>query len=492
MPTCRFPTFTYHFLGWGLVFLLAACSPVGPDYQAPQPQLPANWENGGKRVIHGEAKDLQQWWQLFGDTQLDALIKEAIAANPDLAIAETRIREARALGRIVDADLLPSVDLGSAYTNSRKSEHVPSGGTQQDLFVLNFDAGWELDFFGGNRRRSEAATAALAATMEDYRDVLISLTAEVAKNYIDLRAAQKRLLLAQQNTELQEQTLHLTRERFATGLGNALEVAQAQTQLALLRAQLPPLESSAAKARQHLALLLAKAPQERSWLGTSPPPQPPPRLPGLLPSELLRQRPDIRSAEQQLAQANAEVGVATADLFPRFSLSALVGVQSADLQQLITSGSRYWALGPTVQWSFFDGGRRRATLAASEARLDRARLNYEKTVLDALTEVEDALVDFDREQSARAQLSEAVYSARQSTDLSRFQYKAGLNNFLNVLLAETTLAITEDKRAQSDQRLSLAMIALFKAMGGGWHNTALPLSTELINPKSTEAAPARP
>jgi NodT family efflux transporter outer membrane factor (OMF) lipoprotein len=452
-----------------MVVLLAACSPVGPDYQTPQTKMPDQWQHDHGRLVTPRVAELQHWWQLFHDPQLDALITEAITANLDLAIAETRIREARAQSRIAGSGLLPTLDVGTGFSHSRKSEHISSGGSRQDLFLLNFDASWELDLFGGNRRQVEVAEAALAATVTDYGDLLVSLSAEVARNYIDLRAAQKRLAIAHKNIALQRQTLELAQGRYALGLGNSLEVAQAQTQLSLHQAQVPPLESSAAKARHQLALLLGKQPPPgRDWLGTAAPPLPPSRLPALLPSTLLRQRPDIRSAERRLAAANAEVGVATADLFPRFSLSALFGLQSTDLNQLITAGSRYWTLGPAVQWPLFDGGRRRATVAASEARLDRARLTYQKTVLTALAETEDALVDLDREQAARMRLAEAVQSSTQAADLARSQYTSGLSDFLNVLLATATLAQSEDKLVESDQRLSLAMVALYKAMGGGW------------------------
>lgn len=488
MTSNRFPAFMRPFPGWGVFLLLAACAPVGPDYQAPLPPMPEHWQSNREHVLQHRTAVPEQWWRLFKDARLDALIREAVTANPDLAIAETRIREARAQGLVADAALLPTVDVDSGYSNVRKSEHVSSGGTRQDVFQFGFDAAWELDLFGGNRRQSEAAAATLAATVEDYRDVLVSLSAEVAKNYIDLRAAQKRLGIAAQNIKLQEQTLCLTRERYAIGLGDSLETVQAQTQLALLQAQVPPLENLAAKARHQLSLLLGKQPDQENWLGSAPLPQPPLQLPGLLPSALLRQRPDIRSAERGLAAANAEVGVATADLFPRFSLSALIGLQSADVNRLITSGSRYWTVGPAVQWPLFDGGRRRATLAASEARLDRARLQYQKTVLTALAEVEDALVDFNREQSAQIRLDEAVRSSRQAAELSRYRYKAGLSDFLNVLLAEATLAQSEDKLAQSDQRLSLAMISLYKAMGGGWQTgTTAPSPSDGIN---SEAIPS--
>lgn len=468
------------FLLWSWAFSLVACSPVGPDYQSPQTALPQQWENGADRLRFTQSSHLQQWWHLFTDPHLDTLINQAIQANPDLAIAETRIREARALSRISGADLLPSIDGASGYTHSRKSEHIPSGGTRQDLFQLNFDAAWELDIFGGNRRQQEAAEATLAATVENYRDVLVSLTAEVARQYIELRAAQQRLILAQKNIHLQEQTLNLTRERLTTGIGNQLEVAQAQTQLSLLQAQVPPLESTRTQARHQLAVLLGMQPQQlgKDLLEIAPLPQTPARLPALLPSALLQQRPDLRSAERQLAAANAAVGVATADLFPHFSLSALIGLQSTDLNQLITSGSRYWSLGPAIQWSLFDGGRTRAALDAKEAQLDRARLTYQKTVLTALADVEDVLVAIQQEQAAKERFTEAVNSSRQAADLAKHQYTAGLNTFLNVLLATATLAQSEDKLVQSDQRLILATVALYKAMGGGWQlkATASPSS----------------
>ncbi len=449
---------------------LAACAPVGPDYQPPQPSLPQHWENTAQHLSSDDAAALRQWWHLFGDARLDALINQAMAANNNAAMALSRIQEARAQSRIAGAERLPAVDLGSGYTHSRKSDNISSGGTRQDLFQLNFDVSWEVDFFGGKRRQQEAAEATLAATIEDYRDVLVSLSAEVARQYIELRAAQQRLIIARKNLLLQEQTLNLTQERLSTGIGNQLEISQARTQLSLLQAQLPPQEISEAQARHQLAILLGQQPQDfgRDLRETAPLPRPPTQLPTLLPSTLLLQRPDLRAAERQLAAANAAVGVATADLFPKFSLTALVGLQSNDHSQLITSGSRYWSLGPAIQWPLFDGGRTRAALDIKEAQLDQARLTYQNRVLTALAEVEDALVAVEREQLSRQRYSEAVAASQLSSELAQHQYTAGLNTFLNVLLANGTLAQSEDKLIQSEQRHALAMVALYKAMGGGW------------------------
>lgn len=476
---------------WALALTLVACAPVGPAYQPPQPPLPQQWENGSQQLRHAEASALRQWWQLFDDGQLDALINQAMEANTNVAMALSRIREARAQSRIAGAERLPTIDLGSAYTHSRKSDNIPSGGTRQDLFQLNFDASWEIDLFGGKQRQLEAAEATLAASIEDYRDVLVSLSAEVARQYIELRAAQQRLIIAQHNIQLQEQTLNLSQERLNTGIGNQLEVSQAHTQLSLLQAQLPALQVSAAQARNQLAVLLGKQPQDfgRDLRIAAPLPRPPLQLPTLLPSSLLMQRPDLRAAERQLAAANAAVGVATADLFPKFSLNALVGMQSSDRGQLITSGSRYWSLGPAIQWPLFDGGRTRAALDVKEAQLDQARLSYQHKVLTALAEVEDALVAIERERSSRQRYSEAVTSSQRSSELAQQQYTAGLTTFLNVLLANATLAQSQDKLIQSERNLSLAMVTLYKAMGGGWQ----PASTEPSTSSSPSfSSPTRP
>jgi NodT family efflux transporter outer membrane factor (OMF) lipoprotein len=457
---------------------LAACSPVGPDYQPPQPETPAHWSEMAATVQEGQSAALRQWWSLFNDPLLDSLINRAFNANLDLHIAETRIREARAQRRIAAAAGLPAVDLGGGYVNSGRSKNVPSGGTKQELFEADFDAGWELDVFGGVRRQTEAAEATLAAAVEDWRDVSVSLAAEVARNYLELRASQQRLAIARENSRTQEQTVDLVRNKLQIGLGDELEVAQAETLLAQTRAQMPELESSGAQATHQLGLLLGQQPQalkaELSQPGKTPPP--PPQLPVVLPSELLRQRPDIRSAERQLAAATATVGASTAELFPRFSLAALIGLQSVSLHDLVAQGSRFWSAGPSVQWSLFDGGKARAGVEVSEARRERAQATYEKTVLAALGETESALVALDRERVTQKILGEAVTASQRAVLIARGQYKAGITTFLNVLQSENSLFQTQDKLAQSEQRLALDMVALYKALGGGWQNRPFPVA----------------
>ena len=256
------------------VALLTACAPVGPDYQPPQTAMPSQWSEGTGSG-NTPATTLSHWWSLFRDPLLDSLIARALTANPDLRIAETRVVEARAARRIATASLLPSVDLGGSYTTSRRSERVQSSDRYQDVFETGFDAGWELDLFGGVRRQAEAAEANLAATVEDWRDVCVSLAAEVARNYIELRSSQQRLAIARENSRIQEQTVEVVRNKFHLGLGSDLEVAQAETLLAQTRAEMPLLESSAAQAMHQLALLLGQQPQTLKLELTAEAPLPP-------------------------------------------------------------------------------------------------------------------------------------------------------------------------------------------------------------------------
>lgn len=461
--------------GWALAVSLAACTSVGPDYRQPQPDMPAHWtETPGTSSAATESTP-HGWWTLFRDPTLDSLIARAAAANLDLRMAETRIREARAQRRLTAAANSPSLGASGGYTNSRSSENIPSGGVTQDLFRAGFDANWEIDILARTRRQIEAADATLAATVEDRRHILITLEAEVARNYLELRTNQQRLAIAKDNLRIQEQTAALVRNKFEMGLGGQLEVAQAEVQMALTKSEVPTLESAASQAVHQLALLLGQQPQslktELAKAADIPPV--PPQLPTTLPSELLRQRPDIRAAERQLAAATATVGTAIAELYPRFSLSALIGLQSTSLPDLIAASSRFWSAGPTVQWSLFDGGRARAAIAISEARRDQAQVTYEKTVLTALAETENTLVAYAREQEKHRILGEAVAAGQQAATIAKGQYEAGLTPFLNVLLSEAALYQSQDKLTQSDQRLALDMVALYKALGGGWQNEVI-------------------
>ena len=464
---------------WILAASLTACTAVGPDYRQPRPDMPARWTETPGTIHATTASATHSWWTLFRDPVLDSLIARAIAANFDLRIAETRIREARAQRSLTAATNAPSLGAGGSYTNSRSSENIPSGGVSQDLFRMSFDAGWEIDIFGRTRRQIEATDALIAASEEEKRGVRITLEAEVARNYLELRTRQQRLQIARDNLRIQEQTAALVRNKLEIGLGGELEVAQAETQMALTRSEIPSLESTAVQTIHQLALLLGQQPQslhtELAKVSDIPPV--PPLLPTILPSELLRQRPDIRAAERQLAAATATVGAAIAELYPRFSLSALIGLQSTSMADLVARSSRFWSTGPTVQWSLFDGGRARASIAISEARRDHAQATYEKTVLTALAETESALIAYAREQEKHKILGDAVASGQQALTIAKGQYELGLTTFLNVLQSEAALYQSQDKRTQSDQRLALDMVVLYKALGG-WQ-------TELIEPAAS-------
>lgn len=456
-----------------LCLALSACT-VGPDYQPPQIETPDQWSGSGPAVVAADSATVSDWWTLLGDQQLNSLIARTVAANKDLQVAEARIREARARRGITAAGAWPEVDLGGAYTRSRRSENSSSTSSSavgaQDLFQAGFDAVWEMDIFGGVRRAVEAADAGIAAEEENRRDVLVSLLAEVARNYVELRGSQRRIVTARENIATQQQTLELTQGRFAAGLSSKLDVAQAEAQLATTTALIPSLERAVREAIHRLGVLAGLPPTAllAELTGESALLSQPAEIPVALPSELLRRRPDIRRAERELAAATAMVGVATAELFPRFSLTGLVGLQSNNLSDLATSGSRYWSIGPALSLPLFDGGRIRAGIDVQNALQEQALLAYEQTVLTAFEEVENALVAYDREQATRHSLEQAVNANQQAWTIADELYRTGLVDFLSVLESQRALYFSQDQLVQSDQRVFLDLVALFKALGGGW------------------------
>jgi NodT family efflux transporter outer membrane factor (OMF) lipoprotein len=448
--------------------------------------MPAAWaETNSETVDPVGVEALGHWWTLFSDPLLDSLITQAVGINRDVRIAKARIMQARAQYRLITAANAPTVEVAGLYSNSRRSDNAGTGnaGTTQDLFQAGFDAVWEIDLFGGARRAAEAAEARLAAAGENSGDILISLAADVARNYLELRGSQQRLSTVRENLAVQEKTLELARGRRESGLGNQLEVAQALTQLALTGAQLPPLKNSVDQSIFRLSLLLGVPPHalDEELSKTATLPTRPSRLPATIPSDLLRRRPDIRQAERQLAAATADIGVATAELFPRFSLTGLIGLQSTSLNDLVRAGSRYWTVGPTVRWPLFDGGRVRANIDLNKARRQEAQAVYEKTVLTALNEVEAALLALAREEETRQTLADAVNAGQREVELATGRYRAGLAGFLDVLQGERALYQSKDQLVQSEQQLAVNLVALFKALGGGWN---MGVKTALV-PQST-------
>ncbi len=463
MPARLFAHIPRLLLGLALLLPLSSCSPVGPDFQPPQPQLPQRW-TGAEDLQPPVASAADSWWRLFVDPLLHQLIAEAEEASFDMHRAEARVREARAQ-RVIAASQ-GSLGAAAAANSARRSDNVAGGS--QDLFELGFDARWELDLFGATRRATEAAEAGLEASRAELQHVLVSLRAEVARVYIELRGAQRRLATATNLLAIKGETVATVRGRLELGFDTRLDLHQALTEEKLTRASLPALERNIRQAMHQMAILLGQPPAalvDRLSLasGTLYLPQ---TIAMELPSELLRRRPDIRAAEMRLAEATASIGVAVADLFPRFSLGGLLGLQSTELSTLLSGASRYWSIGPSLSLALFDRDSRHARVDVSTARRDQLLFDYQQTVLEALGEVENGLIAFSQEQRARGFLVEAVAEAKAAADMARGRYQAGLSDVFPVLQAERTLQGAEEQLIDSEQRLALALVLVYKAMGG--------------------------
>jgi outer membrane protein, multidrug efflux system len=460
-----------------LSIVLAGCK-VGPEYRRPENPAPAQYSHGASTTnTNTVAANLAEWWTVFNDAQLDALIREAESANHDIRMAISRVREARALRGITRSALFPQVNGGADYRRARESENglgrqlsASGQSLENDLFQLGPDMTWEIDVFGGTRRAVEASQADLEATIEQSRDILVTVLAEVGVSYLDLRGAQRQLTVARENLRAQEQTLALTRDRFQAGLASELDTARAESQVATTRSRIAPLEEIKHRAIHRLCVLLGKQPGEleSQLIVAGKIPAGPPRVPIGLPSDLLRQRPDIRHAERQLAAATARIGAATSDLFPKFYLTAAAGLQSIEATDFFDSGSRFWSLGPSVRWPIFSGGRIRQNIRVQNARQEQALLRYEQAVLKALEEVENALVGFGQEQNRHQALADSEQASRRAAVLANDRYRSGLADFLDVLESERALLAAQDSVVQSERVLSQNLIRLYKALGGGW------------------------
>jgi NodT family efflux transporter outer membrane factor (OMF) lipoprotein len=471
----------------GLMLTLAAAGAmtgcmVGPDYQPPKTQAPEQWSEtlaGGETA---RSESLAAWWQGFRDPELDSLVQRALAASPDLRIADARLREARAGLGLRDAERLPELDLGASASRAKQSRNQPLIGDSLppgtpltgDVFQSGFDASWELDLFGGRRRGVEAAQAELAAAGFGRADAQVTLAAEVARAYVAARGYQQRLAIARQNLAAQRDVVALAQDRHKQGLTSGLEPEQAATVLAQTEAQVPALESGLQTAIHHLGVLLGMTPGAlgAELAAQAPIPAVPPQVPAGLPADLVRRRPDIRVAERRLAAASAQVGVATADLYPRFSLTGSFGYLSTNSGSLYSSPSSAWSVGPSFRWPVFDAGRVRANIRVQDARQEQALAVYQKAVLAGFEDVENALVAYAKEQTRNRPLRAAVASSRNSLEISRQQFASGLTSFINVLDAERSLYQAEDSLVQSDQAVVQNLIALYKALGGGWAEPA--------------------
>ena len=493
---------------------------VGPNYKPPALDAPDGWAEPfatptattrpftpPSRTI-ANAQPVVRWWMTFKDDELDSLVARAISQNLNLKQATSRIREARAQRRVTAADLYPEVDAIGQYSHTRVSQNgvtsqigggqgsatggagggtggmAPpaagaNGGTavpgavlsEFDLFQLGLNsASWEIDVFGRVRRAIQSADASIQSSVEDRRGVLLTLLGDVATNYIQLRGAQRRLALALDNLDVQQQTLDLQRQRQRAGTVTDLDVARAEAQVQTTAATVPPLQVTISQSIHQLGTLLGEQPETlyAELTEAQPIPPVPDEVPIGLPSGLLRRRPDIRMAERQLAAATANVGVAVANLFPQFSLTGSLGLQSVNTNNLLNYGSRYYSVGPSVSWPIFDAGKLRAQVQVQNALQEQQLLGYQQTVLTALRDVEDALVAYAKQQARRESLQSAVSANQRAVALSQEQYKAGTVDFTTVLDAQLNLFTSQDALASSETMVSTNLVTLYRALGGGW------------------------
>ena len=480
--------------------LLSGCM-VGPDYRRPEVPLPGQWRGTGSGAPAAVTPtDLATWWRAFGDPILDELVAAALHQNLDLKTAVARVRQARAERAISAAGLYPSLAANAEYQHARpfsqnsqfgslvepgspSAASLPSNFLTEDLYQGEFDASWELDVFGGIHRGIEAADADVAATEDNALATQVTLLAEVARTYVDIRSLERRLVIVAENLDSQRNSVALTEDRFRTGLVSELDVRQARSLLATTLAEVPSLERAREQSVHALSVLLGGEPNALQATlargapipGGSDPDALAVRIPAGLPADLLRRRPDIRRAERQVAAATARIGVATAELFPKFSLTGLVGLQSISAGDFFSGGSRYFSAGPTISWRLFEGGRLRANIDVQDAVTEQALYAYEQTVLTGLRDVEDALVAYGKERTRHDALADAVEQDGRSVALSRDLYVHGLGTYLAVLIAERSQYTSQDSLVQSDQALVVDLIATYKALGGGWQ----PLAEEV-------------
>jgi NodT family efflux transporter outer membrane factor (OMF) lipoprotein len=450
--------------------LIGACS-VGPNYHAPQPKLPGRWAGNAnasrKTADSPDPARLARWWQEFHDPQLTALVQEAFRSGLDVGAAKTALRQARASRGIIAGGLWPGLTAGAGYTTSG------TGSLSSNSLQSGLASALALDVAGGTRRSLEAAGATIQAAQENIRFVQVTLASEVALDYIQLRSDQEQIAIAQENLQAQQHTAALTRQRLTAGFASGLDTANAEAQVATTASAIPPLNTSLRQNIYAISVLLGGSPddlvQELSKPGAVPPS--PPRIPAGLPSDLLRRRPDIRAAEGQLHAATAQIGVAVSAFFPSFSLTGTVNNQSDLLRTLFNTGARTWSTGPQLNWPILQGGSIASNVRLQKALKDQAYINYQKTVLAALQDVENALVAFTNEQTHYKTLGNAWDQNRRAVELSMRLYTQGASDFLSVLDAERSLYSSQSALAQSKAAISMDLVRLYKALGGGWSET---------------------
>lgn len=473
------------------VLALAGCV-VGPNYKRPRVSIPEKWTVAPARGASTRPSKTDEWWSSFNDPELDSLVERAIERNLDLGLALERVEEARAATGVARSGYFPNVDanISAARLRGGFNEGVihaaPSSNNtsvspslispfETNVFQGNLSASWELDVFGGIRRSVQASRADLAAQEENRRDVLVILLGDVGQTYAQLRGYQRRLEIANKNIKTQQETLDLTAARAKAGLATELDVSRAAAQLDTTKAIVPALHSGIEVSIHRLSVLLGEEPGAlRSELEkTGPIPSVGPDVGVGLPSDLLERRPDIRRAEAQMAAATARVGQAKAERFPSFVLTGTAGRQATQLHDLTLGIGNFFSVGPVgpgISLPLFTGGRIRSNIAVQTSRERQATIAYHSTILKALEEVENALVNYSEEQERRDRLNQAVDQSQLAVHLANEQYRAGITDFLSVLEAQRDLYANEDQLVQSETSVTTDVVALYRALGGGWNS----------------------
>lgn len=467
--TCKYNILSGLISGLILSFLTlfsAGCA-VGPDYAPPEPPAAlAEWQQAPEYGLVASQADISKWWQVFDDPGLNELVQQGVLGNLDLEQARSRVREARAARGIETAARFPALTATGGAAQVKEGDESTT-----ELYETGFDAAWEIDIFGRVSRRIEASTADMHASVEALRSVQVSLAAEIALNYLDVRSLQNRIRVAEANIEAQRKTLQVVTDRFDLQLTNSLAVEQANFNLADSRAQLPPLESGLQQAMNRLAVLTGEKPGELNdfLLDASSVPTTPPEIAIGIPADLIRRRPDIRRAERELAAQSARVGVAKADLYPRFTFNGTLQFAAADTSSLFDGMSRLLNIGPAFQWNIFNAGSVRSNIKVQNERQKQALIRYEQTILQSLEDVENAMVAYARELDRQDSLKKAAAFTQKSANLAESLYMDGLKDFIYVLDAQRTLFSAEESLAVSNGEVTANLIRLYKALGGGWN-----------------------
>ena len=460
------------------LMLLGGCV-MGPDFKAPETSLGKHWAPTPSQSGHSGTSESPvdvRWWDSFGDKQLSALVREAQARNLDLQMAASRLEQSRAIRRQVAADTLPAVDASADYSRSRNSQRGlsdPSGKDGKQAFNLwngGLGISWEADLWGRVKRSVEVADASVQMAEEDRHALQLLVIVQTAQDYIELRSTQQGLAVVEQNLQIAQRSLELTRLQLKEGVATELEVSEAAAQVAEIQARMAPLQQHSAQLINALSLLLAREPRALQQQLSTPADVPSyaATVPIGLPSELAERRPDIRRAQAQLHATTAAIGVAEADFYPRITLSGNVGFQALQLSDLGSWGSRSFAFGPGLSLPLFEGGRLKGALQLQEGRQQEAGIGFQKTVLRAWHEVDDALVAYQANQRRRDSLLQAVAHNQRALDSVHQQYAQGTVDFLNVLTVQNALLANQAALVDSTAQVSLSLVGLYGALGGGW------------------------